>query len=269
MTEAQKIIKYLAIAFAIFLVFSIVSSIMLGISIIGNIFNDNDNITSELTTLYAKKDSKILDIDITSANLTIKKGEQLKIETDNKNIKYTQDDNIIKIKEKKSNWFRINNNSSLIIYIPENYVFDGVSIDNGAGKVTINEINTDYFSLNLGAGKVEIDKLNVTSESIIDGGAGEVTVLNGDIKNLDLDMGVGKITLNTKMRGNNKIDGGVGEIVLNLFGTENDYQIEVDKGIGTFKIDGNSVKDNNVYGNGLNKIDIDGGIGNIDIKFSN
>ena len=43
MIKTQKIIKYCAIAFAIFLTFSIISSIMFGIMSIGNIFDNNDS----------------------------------------------------------------------------------------------------------------------------------------------------------------------------------------------------------------------------------
>lgn len=270
MSNWQKIIKYLAISFAIFLTFTIVSSIMFTVGIIGNVFNDNDNIVvGELRDLYVNKESKLLDIDIASTNLIIKNGPELKVETNNKYIDYTQDGNILEIKEKQHNLFKINNNSSLIIYIPDAYVFDGVSIDSGAGKVTINEINTGYFSLNIGAGKVEIDKLNVTEESIIDGGAGELTISNGNITNLDLDLGVGKTTMNTKLLGSSEISAGVGEIILNLSGKEDDYKIVADKGIGTFMIADREVKDHVVYGNGVNEIDIDGGVGSVYINFSN
>lgn len=268
MKHAQKIIKYLAIAFAIFLIFSIVSTAMIVIVNVSNVFSDDDKNISDLKDLYVDKNAKVLDIDIISANLIIKTGSELKIETNDKNIIYEHDGNKIKIKEKNYDWFKLNKKSSLVVYIPKDYIFDGVSISNGAGKVTISEINTDYFTIDLGAGKVKIDKLNVSSETIINGGAGEVSILDGTISNLDLDMGVGKMSIKSKLLGDSKIDAGVGEFDLKLLGTEKDYKIDVDKGIGTFKIDNNEVKDNTIYGNGLNKVDIDGGVGNISIKFS-
>ena len=43
MSKAQKVIKYLAVAFAFFLIFNIISGIMYGITFIGNIFTKNDN----------------------------------------------------------------------------------------------------------------------------------------------------------------------------------------------------------------------------------
>ena len=121
--------------------------------------------------------------------------------------------------------------------------------------------------MNLGAGKVDINSLNVLSKAKIDGGAGDLSIIKSDIHNLDLDMGVGKLLLESKLTGNNKIDSGVGKMDLTLIGTLDDYQISLDKGIGNASINGVSMVDKNIYGTGLNKIDIDGGIGSIDVNF--
>ena len=47
----------------------------------------------------------------------------------------------------------------------------------------------------------------------------------------------------------------------------NDYNISLDKGIGSATLAGNSMDDNTQYGTGSNKIDIDGGVGSISIDF--
>ena len=87
------------------------------------------------------------------------------------------------------------------------------------------------------------------------------------MNNLDLDMGVGKLSLTSKLTGNNKIDSGVGAIDLSLIGSLEDYKISLDKGIGKATISGEDMKDDYTYGTGINKIDIDGGIGSINIDF--
>ena len=84
-----------------------------------------------------------------------------------------------------------------------------------------------------------------------------------------MNIGVGKVSLVSKLTGNNKIDSGVGKMNLYLIGTLDDYKISIDKGIGTAKIDGENVKDDSTYGTGINSLDIDGGIGSIDIEFKN
>lgn len=267
MSGLQKIIKSLALAFAMFLTFSIISGIMYGFSFLGNILGDDEkSITEKLNNLEINDDTLLLDVNVSSSNIIIKNGETFKAETNNKYINSKQDKNKLYIKEKKHNWFQ-NNNSELIIYVPNDFVFDGVSIETGAGKVNIDTLSTKQLYLNLGAGKVDINNLTVFENTKIDGGAGEININALSMNNLDLDMGVGKLSLTSKLTGNNKIDSGVGAIDLSLIGSLEDYKISLDKGIGKATISGDNMKDDYTYGTGVNKIDIDGGIGSINIDF--
>lgn len=86
MTTAQKVIKYLAIAFAIFLIINIISGILWAIFGVSFIFGlhtwENDTIRehsvitnyeySDIDTL--NREIETLDIDINFSNLIIKKG---------------------------------------------------------------------------------------------------------------------------------------------------------------------------------------------------
>lgn len=265
MTEAQRIIKYCAIAFALFLIVSIISGIMFFISTIGGVFYDDDNDSTEpLKVLETNQNVNTLDINIQSANLVIKEGTELKVETNNKHIKTTQINNKLKIKENDHNLFRTKNNTQVIIYLPQR-VFEEIKIDTGFGKVTIETLKTQKLKLDLGAGVTEVNNIYVSKKTEIDGGVGEIIIENGIINNLDLDMGVGDLDLTTKLNGTNKIEAGVGNIDLNLLGTTNDYKIKVDTGIGDVNLNDNKIVDGKQYGNGNNLIDIDGGAGNINI----
>lgn len=267
MTEAQRIIKYCAIAFALFIIVSIVSGIMFFISTIGSVFYDSDdNSTEPLQTLEINQNVDTLDIDVQGVNLVIKEGKELKIETNNKYIKTNQVNNELKIKEKDHNLLNRKNNTQLIIYLPHNQIFEEVKIDTGFGTVTIETLKTHKLKLDLGAGTTEINNVYVSNETEINGGVGEIIISNGIINNLDLDMGVGDLDLTTKLNGTNKIDAGVGNIDLNLMGTTNDYKIKVDTAIGEVKLNDNKMVDGQQYGNGNNLIDIDGGAGNININ---
>lgn len=266
MSELQKIIKYLAMAFAIFLVFSIVTGIMSIALSFTNIFDDNDNITEKFNDLDVSGEVKILDIGVKSVSVTLKEGNKLKAETNNKDINIKQDKNKLYITQKKYNWFN-SSNGELIVYIPKDFTFDAVSLQTGAGKVNVEELVTNKLYLELGAGKVDINKLMVIDETEIDGGAGSITIKNGSLNDLDLDMGVGKLSLTSIIKGNNEIDSGVGEVELNLIGSKDDYKIRVDKGIGSATIDKEDIKSDTFYGEGNNLIDIDGGIGSIKINF--
>lgn len=270
MSNVQRVIKYLSIAFAFFLIFNILSGIISGISILSNITSNKEDyeILEELKELAIQKEVKIIEVDIASSNMTIKIGDSLKAETTNKYIECKQDNNKLYIKEKDHHWFHNNDISNLIITIPKDMILDGVTINSGAGKIELEELSTRLLNLDLGAGKVNINHLTVLSKTKIDGGAGEVNIDNSCFHNLDLNMGIGKFTLTAKLTGNSEIDHGVGEANLNLIGTLEDYQIHLDKGIGTTTIDKKEIKDDEIIGTGRNKVDIDGGIGKIQIHIT-
>lgn len=267
MSNTQRIIKYLATAFGIFLVVTIILGIINVVFSLGNIFDDSNTNLSDLKDININENVSVLDIDVKSVRIKIKKGELLVAKTNNKNINVRQEKNKLFITQKKFNLFNNNDDNELVIYVPENLVFDGVSINTGAGSVEIEKLETKTLYLELGAGKAEIDNLVVLNQTEIDGGAGEVTIKNGELNNLDLDMGVGKLSLTAYLNGDNEIDSGVGEINLNLIGSLADYKITLDKGIGAATLDGENMKDNGTYGLGRNLIDIDGGIGALKINF--
>lgn len=271
MTTAQKVIKYLAIAFAIFLIVNIVSGILWGLFGFAFIFGlntENEVITEEMsTTNFEYEHIDTLDIDIAFSSLKIRNGEELKIETNNTNINCRQNNETIHIDEKNYKWFQKNNSGELIIYIPNDLEFDKVKINTGAGKIDIQKINTKKLSLEIGAGETKIEELNVKDEAKIDGGAGKVTILSGKINNFDLDMGVGSVEVNSELKGRSDIDSGIGELRININAPKEDYNIKVSKGIGNITIDGKGISDDTTYGDGENDIKVDGGIGNIKIDF--
>ena len=102
----------------------------------------------------------------------------------------------------------------------------------------------------------------------INSGPGKLDILNGSINNLDLDMGTGSVYINSAITGNSRVDCGIGSINMNLLGDNSNYELKINKGIGTITVDNNKISDNTVIGSGNSKIDIDGGIGEINIKYS-
>lgn len=273
MTSAQKIIKYLALCLAAFLVFLIISSllgVLFSITKILGIQKDNELIMDKMSTVNFKTDDiSSLDINLLFTNLIIKQGDTLYVETNNEKVHFDAENNSLKIKEDSRSWLSQNNKGDLILYLPENSQFKTVKIQAGAGKIHIENLKTDTLSLELGAGETSIQKLNVSENCKIESGAGKVSLLDGRIKNLDLDLGVGKFELTSSLLGSNKINAGIGSLELNLLGNKKDYLIKADKGIGTIHVNEAVVSDDSTIGTGENTIKIDGGIGNIDVSFRN
>lgn len=266
MSNFQKIIKYFAIALAVFLIFNIISGIVLGIGFVSNIFSfgTSDNLSKvDISDTY-----KVLDIELESINIIIKNGKRFKIETDSDNISFREVGEKLLVTEKKESWLPKKAVDDLIIYVPNNYLYDNILIENGAGRIEVESLKTNNLELELGAGKVNINELFVYDNTDIDGGVGEVVIENGIVNNLDFDMGVGSVLLNLEIVGDSEISSGVGEVTLGLVGASNDYSLNVNKGIGKITISGEEIKSDTMYGNGLNKLDLNGGIGNINVDFT-
>lgn len=250
----QKLIKAFAICLAIFIIVSIINTIVYFASSIFSVNNDvnmNEDYSSEI---------KNIKIDMGTSNLIIKKGDTLNVNADNvsKRFKVNEESNTLTIKEKSVNVFSAQKASKVIITLPNN--LKDLSIDFGAGKLEISDINTNRFNLDQGAGKVTINNL-ISGKTDIDGGAGELNITSSALEDLDLDMGAGKFYFSGSLLGNNKIEQGIGELILDLNG--DDYFIDASKGLGSITINGENYSKDIVVGEGVNNIKIDGGIGSI------
>ena len=273
MTTAQKIIKYLATALAIFLIIGIISAILnCGYAILkatGLINKEKNNYNGETIIISGETtDISRLKIELETASLEIKEGENFKVETDNPKIEYKEDNGIIEIKEQHQSWKNNNKNNSLVVYIPRSMKeITNTKIETGAGNVTINKLNTQELNLKLGAGEVIIENTKVTQNLEIDGGVGKNTIRSSEINNLIADLGVGEFNFYGKLSGKSDINSGVGAVNLGITGTKEDYTFEFNKGVGNIYIDGEKIIQEGKYGSGNNYLSIDGGIGEIKINF--
>ena len=272
MTTAQKVIKYIALGFAAFLIVTIISLILNGgyalLSAFGLI--QENVITEDLKVISSEvKEVSTLKIDLAFTNLDIKTGDIFKVETNNSKITFENNNGSVKIKEKNINWLSNNNRASnLTIYIPEDMLtIDETNIETGAGKINIEKLNTQTLYLELGAGDVHIENVIATGETKIDGGVGKTRLNSCKINNLKANLGMGEFVFSGKLTGKSEIDSGVGAINIKLLDNSDNYTINADKGIGSITLDGKKLETDRVYGNGQNHLDIDGGIGEIKIDF--
>lgn len=201
-----------------------------------------------------------LDIDLKTANLEIKLGDKLLVSTTNKYVTTYQNDNNIVIQEKKHSLLSKDNNK-VIITVPDNFLLDIVEIDITSGSIKIDKLKTKRLNLDLGSGTTKINNLLVTDKTKIDCGSGKFLLNNGNLSNLNLDTGLGDTILNTKIIGNSNIETDIGKLELNLIGSINDYELTIDKGVGSIKLNNESLKDKSVVGTGNNYLLIEGGIG--------
>lgn len=257
MNKAQKIIKYLAVALAIYLICEIFIILANIIGIVGSSVNSNSK------KINIPSSSAYLLVDLNSSNLIIKEGDKFTYQTTNENIKVTEENSKLIIKEKNDLKLK---SSEVIVTIPKDMTLNDTIINVDIGKVTIESLTTESLGLNVGAGNVEINKLVVTKNCEIDGGAGNITINNANLYSADIDLGIGKTIITGTINGKSEIDTGIGNLELNLIGTLNDYELDISKGVGSITLNDKELKDEQKIGTGNNEIGIDGGIGAIKIK---
>lgn len=266
MNNSQKLIKIGAIILAIFIIVNIVSLIFSGLSwLFGFNLNNNQN-NYDFSEEY--RNVKEIEIDGVVSSIEIVSGSKFIVEANNLDNKLiTQLRNgILKIEEKGNIFSNSTKNGKIYITVPKDVTLDELSIDTGAGKFIIQDITAKEFDLDHGAGTLELEDVHFYSADI-DGGAGKIEIKNAILNDLELDAGAGKVEVVANITGNSQINCGVGEVDITLLGNEDNYQITTEKGIGSIKINGITQKNGTIFGNGSNKLEIEGGIGNIDISF--
>ena len=274
MTRLQKIIKYLAGAFACFLIVSIVFGIISAIASISYLRGGRTTYVEPheiLQETVSDGRAKSLTAQIGAAELIIKKGDNFRSESNSNYITCTQNGDTMVIKEKRGflskGILRGHGENTVTVYIPENFVLDTACIEAGAGKVSIDTLSAENLKLDIGAGEMTVNKLDAKKRAELDIGAGEMTIDGGRISNLDLDSGVGEVNLTAELSGRSNVDFGIGEVNLHLIGDADDYKIELDKGVGAATLNGREMRDDETYGNGASRITLDGGVGSINVDF--
>lgn len=234
MTEIQKIIKYCALALAVFLIFIIVTTIAnVGYNILEktDLINDSNSKLLKNNIVISNNESEIreIDIDIKSSNIILKTAENFKVETNNKDIKYSYEDGKVLIKQNNVNkWYlNKNNNSKLIFYIPSEISLEKINLNNNVGDV-----------------KIDFEK----------------------ISNLNIDLDVGDIFVKSMLGGKNIIKSNIGDINLELSLKQEDYKFEIDKDIGEVKLNNNKIKRDTINGDRNNNLKIKTNIGDIKIN---
>ncbi len=266
MTSFQKTIKYAAIAFAIFLSISIIGGILSAASSVFHIFSNNKNTVSTVQNYTVNRDISNIDIEVSAAELIIKIGTEFRIDSNYENLKIKENENQLSVTEKDGSKAVNRKNMRIEIYVPNATVFNEAKISTGAGRVNIESLSADRLYIDLGAGEAKIQNLTANNSAKINGGAGSLSIESAKLNNLELDMGMGELEIEGKILGKSSIDYGMGSTEIKLYGSLNDYQISLDKGIGEATLNDRNMRDDSVYGSGVNEIEIDGGIGELEIE---
>lgn len=227
--------------------------------------NKQDVVLDEAKTYEITSEIHSLDIRISAADFKIQHGDEISVESNLKYLSVSEKDGVLTIVDEEKNYN--DSDAMLTLYVPNDMVFDEVDITTGAAKMTVGTLSANSLKLKLGAGDVQIESLNASSDADIEGGLGQITIASGTLNDLTLKMGMGELNLSAAVLGESDLKFGVGESNVTLIGSKDDYKVDIEKGLGSITVDGKTVTDYGSSGNGQNHIEIEGGVGTVNLKF--
>ncbi len=291
MTGFQKFIKYAAIAFGIYLSITIVFILLgiagtfVGISHIGNekfeqrieerIENGQNEIienTEESNTpSFSKSYENIqkLEIDLENVNLEIKKGDSFKIEGMNlsDSIQIQENGDNIKIDDEHIPSGYINENTKLVVYMPEDQKLDEIDIEVQYASVNIEKINSTKFNLDLQNNTCKISEL-VADNVEMNIESADIDLSTGEVTRFQLEADLGDENVAIKVLENAEFDLEHANAEIKLIGKQEDYQIMHKKQEGRTSIAGQEISsENETIGNGNAKITLETKYTNTNVNF--
>lgn len=152
---------------------------------------------------------------------------------------------------------------------------DKISImDVTAGKVVFyipDSVEKDYYQLELGAGNLDVKDIKDYGNVTISMGAGECDIKHIKANSVKIECGAGNVDLGLVSTDKLSAECGCGNFDATLTGDCDDYNYEIDAGIGNIDIGNKSytgLGQEHSENNGASKtVSIDCGLGNVDIQF--
>ncbi len=273
MTQLQKIIKYGAMAFAVFLAVAIIGGIVsavVGLSFAVDVFTSvthkEEISATKILTDFDENQITALEIDLATAALRIETGKDLQVSQNKAHVRVEEKGNTIVIEEEDHPFW--DESGTVTLTVPQDFSFLTTEIEAGAGKIKVEVLKTADLTLSLGAGEAVFEQLSVSGRAEVETGAGKLIVKNGAIGKLDTELGVGKAEISAAIGNGSRVECGVGALQLTLLGGVGDYTVHAQTGFGSFAIDGQTVTENTTIGNGVNTVTVEGGVGTVDVTFA-
>lgn len=274
MTTFQRLIKYGALLLAIaliFLIFAGAGGAIIGVSQLFGGNNSINEITDDegyTTETFKQDDIESIDIELAAATLKITDSDTFSVTYSKRGVRVQNKKHTLKIEEKGVGFIGVEKDSVIVLSVPADMDINKVSVESGAGGVNIEKLTCNKFEMDFGAGEINLGDVTVTEKTEIDCGVGKLKITDGKLNNLKFSSGVGECDITARLTGNSNFESGVGNIRLNLIGTEQDYNVGAETGIGIISVNGKRLADGKTYGEGENSVYIEGGVGSVKISFS-
>ena len=163
------------------------------------------------------------------------------------------------------------NFGKVILYVPEDYYYDKVKIELGAGEMTFDDLSAKEISMEVGAGVIRCEGIS-TQELEVSVGMGQIELSKMDVDKLEAEVGMGEFVGSGIVNKSAKLECSMGNVELTLDGSSQDYNYKLEAAAGNVTIGRDSFSglatDRRINNNADRTLEIECSMGNIDVKFT-
>ena len=154
MNEQGKFIKKVADCLAVILIIMIIGGVLGATGVLTNVIpTDSYSSPSEETAFYADNADE-LDVEVACADISFVTADSLYIEADTDCFRIKTKGEKISVEEKET-FLNLNKSRKVTVYIPEDFVFEKVSLEMGASTLDAESLKTNRLELDTGAGDLD------------------------------------------------------------------------------------------------------------------
>lgn len=159
---------------------------------------------------------------------------------------------------------------SITLYLPDDYSFDEVDIEVGAGYLELGDFYAAEAVLEVGAGEINLSSIQ-TQELDVSVGTGAIDISYMVIDHLDAEIGMGRFTGLGELNGDAEVECSMGYVEMTLGGSEGDFNYTLEGAMGTIGIGNNSFgglgAEQEINNHAHKNMDVECAMGSIQIYF--
>jgi len=189
---------------------------------------------------------RTVDIHLKAAALTIRTGTEFSYSTgdfERGDLRVSSDDARFSLEERDWSHFMSLGPSwpkrEVTLTIPADMPFADFSVMVGAGSVRVDALTAKRLSVETGAGQVRARNLR-SEDARLQAGAGSLDLVDCAFVDSRFEAGAGSIRFSGELTGDARVETGAGSVNFTVVGSEDDYRIRYERGLGTVRIGGSS-----------------------------
>lgn len=159
---------------------------------------------------------------------------------------------------------------SITLYVPEGYTWEAANLELGAGRLTVETLQTGTISANVDAGQMIFEQLTA-DEADLECGMGQLIVHELNSRSVDANVSMGDLQLTGDVTESITGECGMGSLTLQIAGSQSDFNYDLECGMGELRIGDDTysglANEKQINNNAAKTMDLKCSMGSVTVEF--